>query len=62
MNVTLISDSLGGRAAADFGQCAESVDHRGGLDAFLAKAKDDELSPKALEIKRAGQEEARRAS
>jgi large subunit ribosomal protein L28 len=30
----------------------KSVDHRGGLDAFLAKAKDSELSPKALEIKR----------
>ena len=29
-----------------------SVDHRGGLDAFLAKAKDAELSPKALDIKR----------
>ena len=24
-----------------------SVEHRGGLDAFLAKAKDDELSPRA---------------
>ena len=30
----------------------KTVDHRGGLDAFLAKAKDTELSPKALEIKR----------
>ena len=30
----------------------KSVDHRGGLDAFLAKAKDTELSPKALELKR----------
>ncbi len=29
-----------------------SVDHRGGLDAFLAKARDIELSPKALKIKR----------
>lgn len=29
-----------------------SVDHRGGLDAFLAKAKDDELSPRALKIKK----------
>jgi large subunit ribosomal protein L28 len=28
------------------------VDHRGGLDAFLAKAKDAELSPKALKIKK----------
>ena len=29
-----------------------SVDHRGGLDAFLAKAADDALSPKALKLKR----------
>ncbi len=29
-----------------------SVDHRGGLDAFLAKAKDDELSAGALKIKK----------
>jgi large subunit ribosomal protein L28 len=28
------------------------VDHRGGLDAFLAKAKDEDLSPAALKIKR----------
>ena len=28
------------------------VDHRGGLDAFLLKAKDDELSPKARDLKR----------
>ena len=27
-------------------------DHRGGLDAFLMKAKDDELSRRALDIKR----------
>lgn len=29
-----------------------TVDHRGGLDAFLAKSKDEELSPQALKIKR----------
>jgi large subunit ribosomal protein L28 len=29
-----------------------SVDHRGGLDAFLAKAKDEELSAKALKLKK----------
>lgn len=29
-----------------------SVDHRGGLDAFLAKAKDDELSTSALKVKK----------
>lgn len=30
-----------------------SVDHRGGLDKFLAKAKDTELSASALKIKKA---------
>ena len=30
-----------------------SVDHRGGLDAFLAKAKDGDLSANALKIKKA---------
>jgi large subunit ribosomal protein L28 len=30
----------------------KTVDHRGGLDAFLLKASDDELSAKALELKR----------
>ncbi len=30
----------------------KSVDHRGGLDAFLRKANADELSPLALELKR----------
>lgn len=29
-----------------------TVDHRGGLDAFLMKARDEELSPRALDIKR----------
>jgi large subunit ribosomal protein L28 len=28
-----------------------TVDHRGGLDGFMAKAKDAELSTKALKIK-----------
>ena len=29
-----------------------TLDFRGGLDAFLLKAKDDQLSPRALKIKR----------
>ena len=29
-----------------------SVDHRGGLDQFLSKAKDDELSTNALKLKK----------
>jgi large subunit ribosomal protein L28 len=30
----------------------KSVDHNGGLDAYLMKARADVLSPKALELKR----------
>jgi large subunit ribosomal protein L28 len=30
----------------------KTVDHRGGLDAFLLKAKEAELSPRARDIKR----------
>ncbi len=50
---TLSSDTLGRsfrfRIAAS---ALRTVDHRGGLDAFLAKAKDSELSPNALKVKR----------
>ena len=52
-NVTLISDTLQRSFKVRVSTNAlKTVDHRGGLDAFLAKAKDDELSPKALELKR----------
>jgi large subunit ribosomal protein L28 len=53
LNVTMISDALG--RSVRLRVCAhafKSVDHRGGLDAFLMKAKDDELSEKARELKR----------
>lgn len=40
----------------------KTVDHRGGLDAFLAKAKDAELSPRALELKRAIEKAASEAA
>jgi large subunit ribosomal protein L28 len=52
-NVTMMSDALGRSVKLRVSANAiKSVDHRGGLDAFLLKAKDDELSPKALELKR----------
>ncbi len=52
-DVTLISDALGQSFKLRISAHAlRSVDHRGGLDAFLAKAKDDELSAKALKIKK----------
>jgi large subunit ribosomal protein L28 len=52
-NVTLMSDALGRSVRLRISANAlRSVDHRGGLDAFLLKASEDELSPKALELKR----------
>ena len=45
LNVTLISDALGRSVKLRVSANAlKTVDHRGGLDAFLLKAKDDELS------------------
>jgi large subunit ribosomal protein L28 len=52
INVTLMSDALGRSVKLRISANAlKSVDHRGGLDAFLKKAKSDELSPKALKLK-----------
>ncbi len=51
--VTLISDILGQSFKLRISAHAlRTVDHRGGLDAFLVKAKDDELSLKAKQIKK----------
>ena len=51
--VTLISDVLGRSFQLRISAAAiRTVDHRGGLDAFLAKAKDDELSTGARAIKK----------
>ena len=53
LNLTLMSDSLGRSVRLRISANAlKTVDHRGGLDAFLLAAKDSELSPRALEIKR----------
>ena len=52
-DVTLISDALGQSFKLRISAAAlRSVDHRGGLDSFLVKAKDEELSSKALKIKK----------
>lgn len=52
--VTLSSDALGRSVRMRISTNAlKSVDHRGGLDAFLLKASDRDLSPKALLLKRA---------
>jgi large subunit ribosomal protein L28 len=53
LNVTLMSDALGRSVRLRISANAlKTVDHRGGLDAFLVAAKDSELSPRALELKR----------
>jgi large subunit ribosomal protein L28 len=52
-DVTLISDVLGQSFKLRISAAAlRSVDHRGGLDAFMAKAKDAELSLDAQKIKK----------
>jgi large subunit ribosomal protein L28 len=53
LNVTLQSEALNRRVRLRVSANAlKTVDHRGGLDAFLLKAKDTELSPRVLELKR----------
>ena len=53
LNVSMISDALGRtiklRVSAN---AIKTVDHRGCLDSFLAKAKNEELSPQMREITR----------
>jgi large subunit ribosomal protein L28 len=51
--VTLLSDTLGQSVRLRISANAlRSVEHRGGLDAFLAKADDSELSVRARLIKK----------
>jgi len=53
LNVTMISDALGRSVRLRVSANAlKSVDHRGGLDAYLLKARDTELSKRALDLKR----------
>lgn len=53
-DVTLISDVLGQSFKLRISAAGlRTVDHRGGLDAFLMKASDCELSENALKIKKA---------
>ena len=52
-NVSLLSDALEQKIRFRISARAlRTVEHRGGLDAFLAKAKDHELSPRARLVKR----------
>jgi large subunit ribosomal protein L28 len=53
VNVTLMSDALKRRVRLKISAHAlRSVEHRGGLDAFLIKAKKDELSDRCRDLKR----------
>jgi large subunit ribosomal protein L28 len=53
INVTLISDTLGRSVKLRISANAlRTVEHRGGLDAFLLKADDADLSVNALTVKR----------
>ncbi|WP_018700985.1 50S ribosomal protein L28 [Amorphus coralli] len=51
--VTLLSDTLErGLKLRVAASTLRTVEHRGGIDAFLMKAKDEELSQRALLLKR----------
>ncbi len=53
VNVTLMSDSLKRRVRLKISAHAlRSVEHRGGLDAYLVKASTDELSERCRGLKR----------
>jgi large subunit ribosomal protein L28 len=53
LNVTMMSDALGRsiklRVSAN---ALKSVDHRGGLDAYLLRAKSEALAPRMRELKK----------
>ena len=52
-DVTLQSETLGRGIKLRISAAAlRTVDHRGGLDAFFAKSKDEELSTGALKVKK----------
>jgi large subunit ribosomal protein L28 len=58
-NVTLISDALKRSVRLRIAAAAlRSVEHRGGLDAFLLKASDADLSTNARQLKREIQKKA----
>ena len=53
VNVTLISEALNQNVRLRItAHALRSVEHRGGLDAFLAKADERELSPRARLLKK----------
>lgn len=62
-NVTLISDALGQRYRLRVSAAAiRTVEHRGGLDAFLLKSDEAELSMRARLLKRQIQKKTQEAA
>ncbi len=62
-NVTLMSDALNQRVRLRIcAQALRTVEHRGGLDLFLAKAGEKELSQKARLLKRQVQKKLEEAA
>jgi large subunit ribosomal protein L28 len=62
-DVTVMSDALGRAVRLRVSANAlKSIDHRGGLDAFLLKARNEELSDRALDVKRQVQKKLAEAS
>jgi large subunit ribosomal protein L28 len=52
-SVTLISDALDRSVRLRISTNAlRTVEHRGGLDAFLVKAREDDLSPRAQKLRK----------
>lgn len=52
-DVTLMSETLGRTVKLRISAAAlRTVDHRGGLDGFMTKAKETDLSARALKIKK----------
>ncbi|MFN0217716.1 MAG: 50S ribosomal protein L28 [Hyphomicrobium sp.] len=52
-NVTLLSDTLGKKVRLRVtARALKTVEHRGGLDAFLLKQANEDLSPDCLRMKR----------
>ena len=53
VNVSLLSDALGRRVRLRISAAAlRTVEHRGGIDKFLLKARTDELSRRARAVKK----------
>ena len=62
-DVTVMSDALGRAVRLRVSANAlKSIAHRGGLDAFLMKARNEELSDRALDVKRQVQKKLAEAS